>query len=133
MSTKRKQLEGLNRKIFRTIRQWFDARNVEIENLLKYKSIFELTNSYWVKLTDTILRTNSSITEDFLHHKLSIVYLQKYLSNPALSTERRKIFGRGRIRKLLTEDHLSLFASHIVLSFMKIFLPSFSVHITHIS
>jgi hypothetical protein len=112
-STKQKQLEGVNRKIFRIIHQWFDARNVEIENLPKYQSISKLTYKHWDKLTQTILKTNPSILEDFLQHKLSIVYLNEYLANPALTNERRKIFGRGRIRKnvrkLLFEGDMSLF------------------------
>ncbi|CAF4808590.1 unnamed protein product, partial [Rotaria magnacalcarata] len=115
--TKQKQLEGINRKIFRSIHRWFDARIIEIENLLKYKSISKLTYMHWDKLTQTILVTNPSVIEDFLQNKLSILYLHEYLSNPTLANERRKIFERGRIRKsirnLLTEDHLSLF-DHIL-------------------
>ena len=110
---KQNKLEGLNRKIFRRIHRWFDARNVEIENLPKYQPITKLTKIHWDKLIDTILKTNTSIIEDFLQHKLSILYLQEYLSNPELSQERKKIFRRGRIRKnvrkLLNEEHLSLF------------------------
>jgi hypothetical protein len=116
-STKQKQLESLNRKIFRIIHRWFDARNVEIENLPKFQSISKLTYKHWDKLIITILETNPSIIEDFLQHKLSILYLNEYLSNPALSNERRKIFGRGRIRKnvrkLLTDERTSLF-DHII-------------------
>ena len=112
-SSKQKQLEALNRKIFRTIHHWFDARNIEIENLPKYQSIMKLTEIQWGKLTDTILKTNPGIIEDFLQHKLSILYLREYLSNPNLLSERRKIFGRGRIRKnirkLLNKDYPSLF------------------------
>lgn len=88
-----------SKKIFRTIHQWFDVRNVEIENLPKYKSISKLTD------------TNPSIIEDFLQHKLSIVYLQEYLSNPGLSTERRRILKN--VRKFLIEGRLSLF-DHIL-------------------
>lgn len=110
--SKQNKLEGLNRKIFRTIHRWFDARNVEIENLPKYQSITKLTKMHWDKLIVTILNTNPSIIEDFLQHKLSIVFLQEYLSNPALSQERKQIFERGKIRKnvrkLLSEQHLSL-------------------------
>ncbi|CAF2851717.1 unnamed protein product [Rotaria sp. Silwood2] len=111
--SKQNQLEGLNRKIFRVIHQWFDARNIEIENLPKYQSISKLTFKHWDKLIHTILVTNPSIVEDILQHKLSILYLREYLSNPTLATERRKIFGRGRIRKnirkRLSEDRPSLF------------------------
>ena len=111
--SKQKQLEGMNRSIYRTMHQWHDARNIEVENLPKYKSIMKLTYIHWDKLTQTILETNQSIIEDFLQHKLSILYLQEYLTNPALANERRKIFGRGRIRKnirkLLTDNHSSLF------------------------
>ena len=111
--SKQKQLEGMNRSIYRTMHQWHDARNIEVENLPKYKSIMKLTYIHWDKLTQTILETNQSIIEDFLQHKLSILYLQEYLTNPALANERWKIFGRGRIRKsirkLLTDNHSSLF------------------------
>ena len=112
-SSKQKQVEGLNRKIFRTIHQWFDARNVEIEHLPKYQSIINLTEIHWGKLIDTMLKTNSSIIEHFLQHKLAIIYLREYLLNPTMAHNRRKIFGRGRIRKnirkLLIEKHLYLY------------------------
>ena len=49
--SKQKQLEGINRSIFRTIHQSYDARNIEIENLPKYKSIMKLTDMHWDKLT----------------------------------------------------------------------------------
>jgi hypothetical protein len=115
--TKQKMLEGFNRKIYRSIHLWFDARNVEIENLPKYQSISKLTNAHWGKLLQTIIRTNPGVLEDFLQHKLSIVYLREYLSNPTLTEERRNIFTRGRIAKnvqnLVTDDRLSLF-DHIL-------------------
>lgn len=111
-TTKQKQLEGLNRKVYRIIHQWHDARNIEIENLSKYQSICQLTNKHWDKLIQTILVTNPSIIQDFLQHKLAILYLNEYLTNPMLINERRKIFGRGRVRKnvrkLLTEKRPSL-------------------------
>jgi hypothetical protein len=111
-STKQNQLEGLNRKVYRIIHRWYDARNIEIENLPKYQSIAQLTYKHWDNLIQTILETNPSIIQDFLQHKLAILYLDEYLSNPILINERRKIFGRGRtrknVRKLLTEKHLSL-------------------------
>ena len=110
--TKQKQLEGLNRKVYRIIHQWHDARNIEIENLPKYQSICQLTNKHWDKLIQTIFLTNPSIIQDFLQHKLAILYLNEYLTNPMLINERRKIFGRGRVpknvRKLLTEKRPSL-------------------------
>jgi hypothetical protein len=110
---KKNQLEGLNRKIFRKIHNWHDARNIEIENLPKYRTIGKLMTAHWDKLTCTMLATNPGVIEDFLQHKLSIVYLREYLSNSSLAEERKKIFGRGRIpknmRKLLTEERLSLF------------------------
>jgi hypothetical protein len=112
-STKQKQLETVNRKIFRIIHRWFDARNVGIENLPNYQSISKLTYKHWDKLIQTILGTNPSIIEDFLQHKLSILYINEYLSNPELTKEKRKIFGRGRIpknvRKLLNDGRTSLF------------------------
>ncbi|CAF5039621.1 unnamed protein product, partial [Rotaria sp. Silwood1] len=53
--SKQNQLEGLNRKIFRVMQQWFDATNIEIENLPKYQSISKLTFKHWDKLIHTIL------------------------------------------------------------------------------
>jgi hypothetical protein len=97
-TTKQKQLEALNRQIFRTIHCWYDARNIEIENLPKFKPISSLVDLHWNKLINTILRTNPSIIEDFLQHKLSILYLREYLTNPSLITERRNIFDKGRTR-----------------------------------
>jgi hypothetical protein len=51
---KQNQLGGLNRKIFRVIHKWFDARNIEIENLPKYQSISKSTYKHWDKLIHTI-------------------------------------------------------------------------------
>ena len=112
-STQQKQLESLNRQIFRIIYQWVDARNVETENLPKYQSISQLTSKYWIKLKQTILDTNPNIVDDYLQHKLSILYLQEYMKNPTLMRERRKTFGKGRIRKtihsLICDNRPSLF------------------------
>jgi hypothetical protein len=47
---KKGQLEGLNRKIFRIIHNWHDARNIEVTNLTKYRSIAELTAAHWNKI-----------------------------------------------------------------------------------
>ncbi|CAF0895753.1 unnamed protein product [Adineta ricciae] len=111
--SKQKSLEGFNRKIYRTMHLWFDARNIEIEHLPTYQSISNLVNKHWDKLSATILRTNPDIIEDFLQHKLSILYMREYLTNPTLSDKRKKIFRKGRIgkniRKLITENKLSLF------------------------
>ena len=112
-SSKQKQLEAMNRQIFRTIHRWFDATSIEIESLPKYKSIANLTDIHWDNLTATILRTNPRVLEDFLQHKLSILYLQEYLTNPSLAQERRSIFGGGRtrnnIKSLLKGGKPSLF------------------------
>ena len=48
-TNKQKQLEGLNRQAFRIIHQWHDARNIEIENLPKYRLICQLTHKHWNK------------------------------------------------------------------------------------
>ena len=112
-TTKQRQIEGFNRNIYRTVSLWHDARNIEIQNLPKYQSLAALTSSHWSKLTKTILITNPEVIEDFLQHKLALVYLHEYLHNPKLAKERKKIFSRGRvhrnIRKLLDEKRLSLF------------------------
>ena len=101
---KKDQLEGLNRKIFRTIHYWHDARNIEIMNLPNYRSIAELTAVHWKKLKDTIIRTNPGVIQDYLQHKMSILFMQEYLNNPALAKERRTIFDRGRHRKYVLES-----------------------------
>ncbi|CAF1674458.1 unnamed protein product [Rotaria magnacalcarata] len=110
---KQKQLEAMNRQIFRKIHQWSDATNIEIESLPKYKSFTELADTHWDNLTSTILRTNPRVLEDFLQHKLSIIYLKEYFTNPALAKEKRSIFDRGRtrnnIKSLLNGGLLSLF------------------------
>lgn len=112
MSSKQRMIEGFNRKIFRSIHLWFDARNVEIENLPKYQSISKLTNKHWDNLTQSILHTNSNVIEDYLQHKLAILYLREVLDNPMLIKERRKIFNKGRpaknVRKLAYGNRLSL-------------------------
>ena len=96
---KKKQLEGLHRQMYRIIHNWYDARNIEIEHLPKYRSIEELSRIHWNKLTCKILETNPSIIEDFLQHKLSIIFLNEYLTNPSLVEKRREILERGRIPK----------------------------------
>ena len=100
---KQNQIEALNRQIHRATNQWHDARNTEIEALYKYQSIAKLTEKHWGKLAVTILRTNPGVVEDFLKHRKSILYLRDYLTNLALTEERRSILGRGRIRKHLTK------------------------------
>ena len=45
--SKQKQLEAMNRKMFRTIHRWHDANNIKIDNLSKYASISELVNMHW--------------------------------------------------------------------------------------
>ena len=110
---KKGQLEGLNRKIFRIIHNWHDARNIEVTNLTKYRSIAELTAAHWNKLMDTIIRTNPSVIQDYLQHKMSILYIYEYVNNPTLAIERKAIFERGRIRKyiwdLITDNRMTLF------------------------
>ncbi|CAF1660001.1 unnamed protein product [Adineta ricciae] len=110
---KKNELESLNRKIFRIVYTWHDARNVEITNMTKYRSIAELTATHWAKLTNTIIRTNPSVIQDYLQHKMSILYIHEYLNNPTLAKERRTIFERGRIRKyivnLIKNNRMSLF------------------------
>jgi hypothetical protein len=110
---KKGQLEGLNRKIFRIIYNWHDARIIEIMNLTKYRSIGELSASHWNKLTATIIRTNPSVIQDYLQHKMSILYTFEYINNPTLAKERKAIFERGRINKytleFITEERMSLF------------------------
>ena len=101
---KKDQLEALNRKIFRIILNWHDARNIEIMNLSKYRSIADLSAVHWKKLKATIIRTNPGVIQDYLQHKMSILYMQEYLNNPALARERRTIFGRGRLRKYMLES-----------------------------
>ena len=109
---KKCQLEGLNRKIHRIIYNWHDARNIEITTLTKYRSIAELAVTHWNKLTDTILRTNPGVIQDYLQHKMAMLYINEYVNNPSLEKERKTIFERGRIRKCIwesiMEDRMSL-------------------------
>ena len=111
-STKKQQLEALNRKIFRIINRWYDATNDEIINLPIYKSIELLTQLHFTKLLSTIIRSNPSVIADFIEQKLYLVYLKEYYLNPALVKEKRKIVGKGRtsnrIRRLLTGYHPTL-------------------------
>jgi hypothetical protein len=82
-------------------------------NLTKYRSIGELSASHWNKLTATIIRTNPSVIQDYLQHKMSILYTFEYINNPTLAKERKAIFERGRINKytleFITEERMSLF------------------------
>ncbi|CAF1241864.1 unnamed protein product [Adineta ricciae] len=114
---KKEQLEGLNRKIFRIIYNWHDARNIEISNMDKYRSLADLALTHWSKLKETIFRTNPGIIQDYLQHKLAIVYLKEYVNNPVLMRQRRTIFGRGRIRKYirnLTTDNQMTLLDHVL-------------------
>ena len=102
-SYRQNQIEALSRQIHRATNQWYETRNIEVGALDKYRSITQLAGSRSGKLSTTILRTNPAVIEDFLQHKLAILYLQDYLTKPALSKERRSIFGRGIIRKRTTK------------------------------
>ncbi|CAF3252135.1 unnamed protein product [Rotaria socialis] len=109
---KKGQLESLNRKIFRIIHNWHDAINIEVTNLIQYRPIAELSAVHWNKLIDTIIRTNPSVIQDYLQHKMSILYIYEYVNNPALTMERKAVFERGRIRKyiwdLITDNRMTL-------------------------
>jgi hypothetical protein len=109
---KKGQLEGLNRKIFRIIHNWHDAKNIEIMNLPKYRSIVDLTAAHWNKLKDTIIKTNPSVIQDYLQHKMAILYTHEYVNNPTLAKERKTIFERGRMNKYMwkyiTENQMTL-------------------------
>jgi hypothetical protein len=97
--SKQNKLEALNRQVFRSIHGWYDATNIEVSNLCKYKTIDELTQVHWVKLIGTILRTNPSVIGDFIQHKMYLLYIQEYFKNPNLLKEKQKIFNRGRTNK----------------------------------
>ena len=111
--TKQMQLEALNRKMFRYIHRWFDASNDEIYNLPAYKSIDSLTLMHFEKLLSTIIRTNPAIITDFLQHKMHLLYIREYYSNPLLLKEKRAAVARGRtsnrIQQLLATNKQSLF------------------------
>jgi len=68
--TKKKQLEALNRQVFRIIHRWYDATNDEIINLPLYKSIELHTQLHFTKLLSIIMRSNSSVIADFIERKL---------------------------------------------------------------
>ena len=71
-----------------------------------------LTQTHFNKLLPSITRSNPSIIADYLQHKLYILFLNEYYTNPALRKQKREITGRGRtpnrIRKLLSSHNLSL-------------------------
>ncbi|CAF1345446.1 unnamed protein product [Rotaria magnacalcarata] len=110
---KKENLEAFNRKIFRIINRWHDATNDEITNLPTFKSIEFLTQMHFKNLLTTAMRSNPSIIADFIQHKLYILYLKEYYTNPVLLKEKRQIVSKGRtsnrIRKLLRQSKLSLF------------------------
>lgn len=97
--TKREKLEALNRKIHRYIHGWHDARNIEINQLTKFKTIDELSQHHWDKLISTIHLTNPNIIRDFLQFKLYLLYLNEYYKNSSLLKEKRRIVQRGRTNK----------------------------------
>lgn len=111
--TKQQHLEALNRKIFRNMHRWFDASNDEIINLPTYKSIGQLTQLHFEKLLATIFRTNPAIIADFLQHKIHLLYLREYFTNPQLLKEKRAAVPLGRTpnrtQELLTTNKQSLF------------------------
>jgi hypothetical protein len=94
--TKQKQLESLNRKIFRIINRWYDATNDEIINFPTYKSIESLTRTHYTKLLTTIIHSNPAVIADFIQHKLYLLFLREYYTNPALLKEKRNIVDKGR-------------------------------------
>jgi hypothetical protein len=111
--TKQNHLEALNRQIFRTIHCWHDASNIEISHLPKYKSIDHLSQTHWKKLLGTIMRSNPAILNDFLQHKLYLLYVYEYYNNPDLLKEKREMVNIGRtsnrIKKLFHVEKSSLF------------------------
>jgi hypothetical protein len=111
--TKQQQLEALNRQIFRVVHRWFDARNDEIINLPTYKSIEKLSQNYFTKLLSTITQTNPNVMAEFIQHKMYLLYLNQYLTDPTLIKEKRRTMVRGRtpnrVRRLLTAIRPTLF------------------------
>lgn len=81
---KERQLERLNYFSHRRVNRWYYGRNIAIRKSTKNM----LTNTNWNKLTGTILNTNPEIIQDFLKNKLALVYLPKYLRDPALVKDR---------------------------------------------
>ncbi len=71
--TKKKQLEALNRQIFRIIHRWYDSTNDEIINLPMCKSIELHTQLHFTKLLSIIMRSNPSVIADFIEHKLYLL------------------------------------------------------------
>ena len=93
--TKLEQLEALNCRIFRIIHRWFDALNDEIINIPAYKPIELLTHLHDEKLSSTIIRTNPAIIADS-QHKLCLLYMREYFSNPLLQKVKHAAVSRGR-------------------------------------
>ena len=111
----------MNRKIFRIIHRWYDATNDETNNLPTFKSMEVLTQTHFKKLLSSIILSNPSTIADYLQHKLYIVFLNEYYTNPVLLKQKREITRRGRtsnrIRKLLSSYNLSLSVFDQVFSF----------------
>lgn len=111
--SKQSHLEAVNRQIFRTIHGWYDATNIEISHLPKYKSIDYLTQMHWTKIVRSIMKSNPSVLCDFLQHKMYLLYITEYYNNPSLLKEKREIVNKGRtskrIQNLFHVEKFSLF------------------------
>jgi hypothetical protein len=99
LKSKQNHLEAINRQVFKTIHGWYDATNIKISHLPKYKTIDNLTQKHWTKIVHTIIRTNSSVLDDFLEYKMYLLYISEYYNNPTLLKEKRKIVSKGRTSK----------------------------------
>lgn len=84
LSNTKQQLEAYNRKIHRSILGWHDASNDEITSVPGYKSIATLTKLHFNKILIKIEHINPSIINDYLQHKMHLMYLREYFLNPRL-------------------------------------------------
>ena len=111
--SKQNHLEAVNRQLFRTIHHWYDATNIDISHLPKYKSIENLTQTHWSRLLVSIIRTNPSVLSEYLQHKVYLLFIYEYYYNPLLLKDKRTIVDRGRtskrIQNLFENSKYSLF------------------------
>ena len=98
---KQLQMEALNRRIYRVIHRWPDARSVEIANLPSYKSIEAHTQQFFDKVIRTTLTSNPLVIEEYLQFKMYRLYLTEFIDNPRLAKARRPMVNRGRTPKRL--------------------------------
>ena len=93
---KQQQMEALNRRIYRVIHRWPDARNNEVMNFPSYKSIEMHTRKFFDKVMNATLTSNPMVIEDYMQFKMYRMYLSEYIDNPLRTKDRGSTMNRGR-------------------------------------